>query len=138
MGVERAEHLIHNHVALSGWSAKGKRWSWQLLHLISQPQGTTFAPQTGTEHFHPSLHKDTSTTSLPPDDIFIGASAPYYSEANTDSSRFTSSIDHSAPVPIKGGARNPNVPILFQVVDVDLEVVRWVNADLVPHIVHRV
>ena len=39
---------------------------------------------------------------------------------------------------VKGGARNPNVPILFQVADVDFEAVRWVNADLVPHIVHRV
>ena len=38
----------------------------------------------------------------------------------------------------EGGARNRNVPILFQVADVDSEVVRWVNADLVPHIVHRV
>ena len=103
MGVERADHFIHNHVALSGWSAKGKRWSWQLLHLISQPQGTTFAPQTGTEHFNPSFHNDTCTTSLPPDDICIGGAAPYYSEANTDSPRFTSSIDHLAPVPIKGG-----------------------------------
>ena len=38
----------------------------------------------------------------------------------------------------EGGARNPNVPILFQLADVDSEAVRWVNADLVPHIVHRV
>ena len=103
MGVERADYLIHDHVALSGWSAKGKRWSWQLLHLISQPQGTRFAPQTGTEHFHPSLHKDASTTCLPADEICIGGAAPYFSEANTDSPRFTSSIDHSAPVPIKKG-----------------------------------
>ena len=39
---------------------------------------------------------------------------------------------------VEGGARNPDVPILFQVADVDFELVRWVNADLVPHIVHRV
>ena len=39
---------------------------------------------------------------------------------------------------VEGGALNPNVPILFQVTDVDSEVVRWVNADLVPHIVPRV
>ena len=38
----------------------------------------------------------------------------------------------------EGGTRNPNVPILFQVTDVDFEAVRWVNADLVPHIVPRV
>ena len=38
---------------------------------------------------------------------------------------------------IEGGARAPNVSILFQLVYVDPEVVRWVNADLVPHIVHR-
>ena len=39
---------------------------------------------------------------------------------------------------VEGGARNHDVPILFQVADVDFELVRWVNADLVPHIVHRV
>ena len=39
---------------------------------------------------------------------------------------------------VEGGAWNPNVPILFQVTDVDFEAVRWVNADLVPHIVPRV
>ena len=39
---------------------------------------------------------------------------------------------------VEGDAWNPNVPILFQVTDVDSEVVRWVNADLVPHIVPRV
>jgi hypothetical protein len=36
---------------------------------------------------------------------------------------------------IEGGARNSNVPTLFQVVDVDSGVVRWVNADLTTHIV---
>jgi hypothetical protein len=39
---------------------------------------------------------------------------------------------------VEGGARNRNVPILFQVADVDSEVVRSVNAYLMPHIVHRV
>ena len=39
---------------------------------------------------------------------------------------------------VEGDAWNPNVPILFQVTDVDFEAVRWVNADLVPHIVPRV
>ena len=39
---------------------------------------------------------------------------------------------------VDGGARNPKVPTLFQVADVDSGVVRWVNADLVTHIVPRV
>ena len=39
---------------------------------------------------------------------------------------------------VEGGARNPNVPTLFQVADVDSGVVRWINADLVTHIVPRV
>ena len=39
---------------------------------------------------------------------------------------------------VEGGARNPKVPTLFQVTDVDSGVVRWVNADLVTHIVTRV
>ena len=39
---------------------------------------------------------------------------------------------------VGGGARNPKVPTLFQVADVDSGVVRWVNADLVAHIVPRV
>ena len=38
---------------------------------------------------------------------------------------------------VEGGARNPKVPTLFQVADVDSGVVRWVNADLVTHIVTR-
>ena len=36
---------------------------------------------------------------------------------------------------VEGGARNPNVPTLFQVADVDSGEVLWVNADLVTHIV---
>ena len=39
---------------------------------------------------------------------------------------------------VEGGARNPKVPTLFQVADVDSGAVRWVNADLVTHIVPRV
>ena len=39
---------------------------------------------------------------------------------------------------VEGGARNPKVSTLFQVADVDSGVVRWVNADLVSHIVPRV
>ena len=38
---------------------------------------------------------------------------------------------------VDGGARDPNVPTMFQVVDVDSGVIRWVNADLVTHIVPR-
>ena len=34
-----------------------------------------------------------------------------------------------------GGARNPKVPTLFQVADVDTGTINWVNADLVTHIV---
>ena len=36
---------------------------------------------------------------------------------------------------VDGGARNPRVPKLFQVADVDSGVIRWVCADLVTHIV---
>jgi hypothetical protein len=39
---------------------------------------------------------------------------------------------------VEGGARNHKVPTLFQVADVDSGVVRWVNADLVTHIVPRI
>ena len=39
---------------------------------------------------------------------------------------------------VEGGARNPKVPTLFQVANVDSGVVRLVNADLVTHIVPRV
>ena len=39
---------------------------------------------------------------------------------------------------VEGGARNAKVPTLFQVADVDSGVLRWVNADLVTHIVPRV
>ena len=39
---------------------------------------------------------------------------------------------------VDGGARNPKVPTLFQVADVDTGVITWVNADLVTHIVPRV
>ena len=38
---------------------------------------------------------------------------------------------------VEGGARNPNVPTLFQAADVDSGEVLWVNADLVTHIVPR-
>ena len=39
---------------------------------------------------------------------------------------------------VDGGARDPKVPTLFQVADVDTGVVRWICADLVTHIVPRV
>ena len=39
---------------------------------------------------------------------------------------------------VDGGARNPKVPTLFQVADVDAGVINWVNADLVTRIVPRV
>ena len=39
---------------------------------------------------------------------------------------------------VDGGARAPKIPTLFQIADVDSGVVRWVNADLVSHIVPRV
>ena len=39
---------------------------------------------------------------------------------------------------VDGGARNPKVPTLFQIADVDTGVINWVNADLVTHIVPRV
>ena len=38
---------------------------------------------------------------------------------------------------VDGGARDPKVPTLFHVADVDTGVVRWVCADLVTHIVPR-
>ena len=39
---------------------------------------------------------------------------------------------------VDGGARNPKVPTLFQVADVDTGVINWVNSDLVTHIWPRV
>jgi len=38
---------------------------------------------------------------------------------------------------VDGGARDPKVPTLFQVADIDTVVVRWVCADVVTHIVPR-
>ena len=38
---------------------------------------------------------------------------------------------------VEGGARDPKVPSLFQIADVDSGVIRWVNADLVTHVVPR-
>ena len=38
---------------------------------------------------------------------------------------------------VDGGARDPGVPALFQVADVDDGTIRWVCADLVTHIVPR-
>ena len=38
---------------------------------------------------------------------------------------------------VDGGARDPGVPTLFQVADVDDGTIRWVCADLVTHIVPR-
>ena len=39
---------------------------------------------------------------------------------------------------VDGGARNPKIPTLFQVAEVDTGVIKWVNADLVTLIVPRV
>ena len=39
---------------------------------------------------------------------------------------------------VDGGARNPKIPTLFQVADVDTGVINWVTADFVTHIVPRV
>ena len=43
-----------------------------------------------------------------------------------------------SPIWVDGGARNPKVPTLFQVADVDTGVINWINADLVTHICPRV
>ena len=43
--------------------------------------------------------------------------------------------DNQDVIWVDGGARNPKVPTLFQVADVDTGVVTWVNADVVTHIV---
>ena len=39
---------------------------------------------------------------------------------------------------VEGGARNTKVPTLFQVANVDTGAIRWINADLVTHIVPRI
>lgn len=39
---------------------------------------------------------------------------------------------------MEGGARDPRVPTLFQNACVDTGTIRWVNADLVSHIVPKV
>ena len=39
---------------------------------------------------------------------------------------------------VDGGARNPKIPTLFQVADVDTGLIPWINADLGTHIVPRV
>ena len=39
---------------------------------------------------------------------------------------------------VDGGARNPKVPTLFQVADVDTGVINWINTDLVTHICPKV
>ena len=36
-----------------------------------------------------------------------------------------------------GGARNPKIHKLFQIADVDSGLIRWVNTDLVTHILPR-
>ena len=41
-------------------------------------------------------------------------------------------------ISVDGGARNPKIPMLFQVADVDTGVINWINADLVTHICPRV
>ena len=39
---------------------------------------------------------------------------------------------------VDGGARDPRIPTMFQVADVDDGTISWVNADLVSHVVPRV
>ena len=39
---------------------------------------------------------------------------------------------------VDGGARDPKMPTLFQVADVDTGVVRWACVDLFTHIVPRI
>ena len=39
---------------------------------------------------------------------------------------------------VEGGARNTKGPTFFQVANVDSGVIRWINVDLVTHIVPRI
>ena len=39
---------------------------------------------------------------------------------------------------VDGGARSPKVPTLFEMADVDIGVINWINADLMTHICPRV
>ena len=43
----------------------------------------------------------------------------------------------AAVILVIGSVRNPKLPRFFQVADVETRVVRWINADLVTHIVPR-
>ena len=38
----------------------------------------------------------------------------------------------------RGGARNPKIPTIFQVAEMDTGVINWINADQVTHIAPRV
>ena len=39
---------------------------------------------------------------------------------------------------VDAGARNPKVPLLLQVANVDTGTIQWINADLLIHIAPRV
>ena len=38
---------------------------------------------------------------------------------------------------VDGGARNPKIQMLFQVVDADTGIINWINADLATHVSPR-
>ena len=43
----------------------------------------------------------------------------------------TEGLAHGRCDQVDGGARNPKVPTLFRVADIDTGVINWINADLV-------
>ena len=48
-------------------------------------------------------------------------------------------IEQAIKKTVRGGAaRDPKIHILFQIADMGFGVIRWVNADLVTHILPRV
>ena len=67
------------------------------------------------------------------DSVFLHIAGMAVIVADTDGALRMSDV-----IWVDGVARNPKVPTLFQVADVDTGVINWINADLVTQIVPRV
>ena len=78
---------------------------------------------------------DPSTLNKRPNEspIFLSAKAGMTAVVSDGDDWWMGDILH-----VDGGARDSKIPTLFQIADVDSGLVRWVNADLVSHIVPRV
>ena len=131
IGIDPTDHTgVHVCHLEEGWNI-GVPSSTVDKHDIAHPPVTVLF----NDHGHPCLDVQEQWVAVRPDrdPLFLHVKAGMTVIVEENGDWWMGDV-----VFVDGGARNTNVPTLFQVANVDTGVIRWINADLVTHIVPRI